>query len=134
MDAELIFLGTIRSQLTRLESCPKQGREGAPPARVEILPEFKDAIEGMAPGDRVIILTWFHQSDRRTLQVHPRGNPANPLTGVFLTRSPARPNPVGLHPVRVLSVDDQGIEVTPMEALDGTPVIDIKVDLIPKKR
>jgi len=101
---------------------------------VEILPEFKDAIEGMAPGDRVIILTWFHQSDRRTLQVHPRGNPANPLTGVFLTRSPARPNPVGLHPVRVLSVDDQGIEVTPMEALDGTPVIDIKVDLIPKKR
>lgn len=133
MDAELKFIGKIRSELTRIDSCPKQGREGAPQARVDILPEFKDALKGMAPGDRVVILTWFHKADRTTLHVHPRGNPATPLTGVFLTRSPGRPNPVGLHPVRVLSVDEQGISVTPMEALDGTPVIDIKVELSPAR-
>jgi len=132
MDAKLVFIGKIKSELTRLESCPKQGREGAPKARVEILPEFRDALKGMAPGDRIVILTWFHKADRRTLQVHPRGNRAIPLTGVFLTRSPGRPNPVGLHPVRVLGVDEKGIQVTPMEALDGTPVIDIKVELSPK--
>lgn len=133
MDAALEFIGKIRSGLTCLESCPKQGREGAPSARVEILPKFRDALKGVAPGDRVVILTWFHKADRNVLQVHPRGNPANPLTGVFLTRSPARPNPVGLHPVQVRSVDEQGITITPMEALDGTPVIDIKVELSPEK-
>ena len=129
MDATLTFIGKIRSKLTHIKSCPKQGHEGAPSARVELRPEFKDALKGVIPGDRLIILTWFHQSDRRTLQVHPRNNANAPLTGVFRTRSPARPNPVGLHPVRVISVDEQGMAVTPMEAIDGTPVIDIKVQL-----
>lgn len=133
MDAELIFIGKIKSNLTSLKSCPKQGSEGAPQAQVEIFPKFRDALKGVTPGDRVVVLTWLHKADRGVLQVHPRGNRANPLTGVFLTRSQARPNPVGLHPVQVLSVDEQGITVAPMEAIDGTPVIDIKVELSPEK-
>ena len=127
--AQVNFIGRIRSELKTLKDCPCQGKEGAPSARVEIFPGYKDALKGIKTGTRLVLLTWFHKADRRTLRVHPRGNPDNPLTGVFLTRSPDRPNPIGLHDVRVQSVDEEDLilVVTPLEALDTTPVIDIKI-------
>ncbi len=121
-------IGIVRSSLKRLEDAPRQGEEGAPEAWVEIYPQFLDALEGIVSGTEVILLTWFHLADRETLQVHPRRDPNRPLTGVFATRSPARPNPIGLHRVTVLEVDrERGIRVKPLEAIDGTPVIDIKI-------
>lgn len=127
--AELVFIGTIRSKLTKLTSCPKQGVEGAPSARIDILPQYREALIGITPGTRLIIFTWLHQSNRHVLQVHPRDKLSTPLTGVFATRSEARPNPIGLHPVEVISTDESGLIVSPMETLDGTPVIDIKIEL-----
>ncbi len=131
MDGKIAFIGTIRSELSKLESCPKQGKEGAPSAKLEIYPDYREGLKGIAPGSRLIILTWLHQADRSLLQTHPRGDKRNPLTGVFATRSPARPNPIGLHPAEVLSMDENGLMVSPMEALDGTPIIDIKIDITP---
>lgn len=124
-------VGEVISPLKELKDCPPQGREGAPSARIRIFPEFRLAMNGMAPGKKIIVLTWFHLANRATLEVHPRGNPDNPLTGVFMTRSPARPNPIGLHEVVVEQVDAAAGEliVSPLEALDQTPVIDIKVSL-----
>ncbi|MGD9208245.1 MAG: tRNA (N6-threonylcarbamoyladenosine(37)-N6)-methyltransferase TrmO [Syntrophobacterales bacterium] len=120
-------VGIVRSKLKRREDCPRQGREGAPDAWVEIDPAFVDGLDGITPGLEVILLTWFHKAERNVLKVHPRNNPENPLRGVFTTRSSDRPNPVGLHRVEVLEVDMQGrLRVRPLEALDGTPVIDIK--------
>jgi L-fuculose-phosphate aldolase len=127
--AELTFVGIIRSELKNLTDCPKQGHEGAPAARVDIYPEFRAAMKGLTSGSRVVLLTWFHRADREALKVHPRGNPEKPLTGVFLTRSPNRPNPIGLHEVRVLETDETGFSVEPLEALDNTPVIDIKLSI-----
>ncbi len=104
-----------------------QGSEGAPEAWVEIDPAFADALAGVANGDEVILLTWLHLSRRDVLKVHPRGDPAKPLAGVFATRSPDRPNPIGLHRVHVLETDAPArLRVSPLEALDGTPVVDIK--------
>ena len=129
-DAGLIFVGRVRSRLKTLDQCPNQGSEGAPTARLEINPHFQSALNGIKPGSKIVILTWFDQADRTALQVHPRGNPNNPLTGVFLTRSPNRPNPVGLHEVRVIATVEDGILVAePLEALDNTPIIDIKFSL-----
>ena len=120
-------VGIVRSKLKRREDCPHQGWEGAPDAWVEIDSAFAAGLEGIAPGCEVVLLTWFHQARRNVLQLHPRNNPQNPLRGVFATRSPDRPNPVGLHRVEVLEVDIQGrLRVHPLEALDGTPIIDIK--------
>ncbi|PID81043.1 tRNA (N6-threonylcarbamoyladenosine(37)-N6)-methyltransferase TrmO [bacterium DOLZORAL124_64_63] len=132
--AQLTAIGVVRSELKTLEDCPKQGYEGAPSARIDILPPYRDALLGMKPGARVAVLTWLHNSDRDTLVVHPRHNPKNPLTGVFLTRSPNRPNPIGLHEVTVTAVDETGLTADPLEALDGTPVIDIKISLPPGKK
>ena len=89
---------------------------------------YGDALEGIAPGSRVLVLTWLHEGDRDTLRDHPRDDPRNPETGVFATRSSDRPNPVGLHPVRVLEISGSRLKVEPLEAIDGTPVIDIKPD------
>jgi tRNA-Thr(GGU) m(6)t(6)A37 methyltransferase TsaA len=123
----LISIGFVRSNLKRREDCPKQGSEGAPDAWLEIDPSFADGLEGITPGCEVILLTWFHLARRDITKLHPRGNPENPLTGVFATRSPDRPNPIGLHRVKVLEIDDRGHpRVHPLEALDGTPIIDIK--------
>ena len=103
-----------------------QGAEGAPDAWIELRPEVRRAASSIAPGDELLVLTWFHEADRSVLEVHPRDDRSRPLTGVFSTRSPDRPNPVGLHRVRILAVEQRRIRVGPLEAIDGTPVIDLK--------
>lgn len=126
MTAELRVIGTIRSTLVARGEAPRQGNEGAPDAWLEIEPWAADALHGIAVGDELIIITWFHQGRRDVLQVHPRSDPQNPLTGVFATRSPDRPNPLGLHPVTVRSIEPARLRIGPIEAIDGTPVVDIK--------
>jgi tRNA-Thr(GGU) m(6)t(6)A37 methyltransferase TsaA len=119
-------IGVIRSSLTSRKEAPKQGDEGAPDAWIEIYPWAADGLLRMAAGDEILVITWLHQGRRETLQVHPRGEERHPLTGVFATRSPDRPNPLGLHPVVVREIDGPRLRVGPMEAIDGTPVVDIK--------
>jgi tRNA-Thr(GGU) m(6)t(6)A37 methyltransferase TsaA len=119
-------VGFVESQLSDPRKAPKQAREGGPQARLVFEPQFADALADLRPGDRVIVLTWLHLTDRSTLSVHPRDDPANPLTGVFSTRSQDRPNPVGLHEVEVIAVDGLRVVVDQLEAVDGTPVIDLK--------
>jgi tRNA-Thr(GGU) m(6)t(6)A37 methyltransferase TsaA len=117
----------VRSPLRNLGECPKQGFEGAPDAWLEIDAAFADALDGLTVGREVLILTWLHEGRRDTLKVHPRGNPDEPLRGVFVTRSPDRPNPVGLHRVEVVEFQKPNrVRVRPLEVLDGTPLIDIK--------
>jgi tRNA-Thr(GGU) m(6)t(6)A37 methyltransferase TsaA len=119
-------IGRIRSGLKSLAEAPRQGSEGAPDAWLEIDSEFAAARDGLAAGDEVIVLTWLDRADRDVLEVHPRGDPANPLTGVFATRSPHRPNPLGLHRVTIRAVAGLRLRIGPIEAIDGTPVVDIK--------
>jgi tRNA-Thr(GGU) m(6)t(6)A37 methyltransferase TsaA len=119
-------IGVIRSELTRLEEAPMQGDEGAPEAWLELTPLSAPGLMGVRPGDELIVITWLHLAQRDVLQVHPRGDPNRPLTGVFATRSPDRPNPLGLHRVQVLEVQDDRLQVAPLEAIDGTPIVDIK--------
>ena len=119
-------IGQIHSTLRALEDAPRQGTEGAPDAWLEVDPTFSRALLGIAPGDDVVIVTWLHLADRDVLQVHPRGDPKNPLAGVFATRSPHRPNPLGLHRVTVREIAGTRLRVGPIEAIDGTPVVDIK--------
>ena len=119
-------VGVVHSELCDRELAPMQGDEGAPDAWIELRPEVAPAAASLAPGDELLVLTWFHEADRSVLEVHPRSDPSRPLTGVFSTRSPDRPNPVGLHRVRVIAVEKQRIRVGPLEAIDGTPVIDLK--------
>jgi tRNA-Thr(GGU) m(6)t(6)A37 methyltransferase TsaA len=124
-------IGVVRSALTSLEAAPLQGDEGAPEAWLEVTPSVAQALVGIAAGDELVVLTWLHRARRDVLQVHPRGRREIPLTGVFATRSPDRPNPVGLHRVSVLEVADRGLRVVPIEAIDGTPIVDIKPVLAP---
>lgn len=119
-------IGFIRSELKNTADAPSFYTEGAPNARLELIPAFRDGLDRMQAGDEIIVITWLHLANRDTLKVHPRGNPENPLTGVFLTRSPDRPNPLGLHRARVLEINDDGLFIGPIEAIDGTPVLDIK--------
>ena len=119
-------IGRVSSPLLRREDAPKQGHEGAPDARVHIEPEFRQGLGGITAGQEILILTWLHRADRDTLVVHPRDDPANPLTGVFATRSADRPNPIGLHQARVLAVEGCRVRVGGCEAVDGTPVLDLK--------
>ena len=120
-------VGIVHSSLRSCEGCPKQGREGAPDAWLEIYTAFAEAFDGIAVGSDILILTWLHKGRRDLLKVHPRGNPSEPLRGVFATRSADRPNPIGLHRVEVLEFQKPArIRVRPLEALDGTPIIDIK--------
>jgi len=123
---ELIAIATVESPLTDRRQAPKQGREGSPEAWLVFEPRFLEALDGIAPGDDVLVLTWLHRADREVLRVHPRDDLSNPETGVFNTRSSDRPNPVGLHRVRVLEVDGPRLRVADLEAIDGTPVIDVK--------
>ncbi len=122
-------IGVVRSSLTRREDAPRQGDEGAPDAWLEIDPSFESALAGIAPGDALLVLTWFHLADRDVLTVHPRNDPDRPLAGVFATRSPDRPNPIGLHRVTVLEIDGVRLHVEPLEAIDGTPIVDLKAVL-----
>jgi tRNA-Thr(GGU) m(6)t(6)A37 methyltransferase TsaA len=123
---EIRPVGAVESPLIDRESAPKQGGEGAPEAWLVFEPTVADALRDLAIGDDLFVLTWLHRAERDVLVVHPRGDPANPLTGVFSTRSPARPNPVGLHRVRVVAVDGLRVRVAGLEAIDGTPIIDVK--------
>ena len=121
-------IGVIRSELTQLEDAPMQGDEGAPDAWLELTPQVAPGLAGIKAGDELIVLTWLHLAQRDVLQVHPRGDLNRPLTGVFATRSPDRPNPIGLHRVSVLEVADaeRKLRVAPLEAIDETPIVDIK--------
>ena len=126
VQAVLRPIGVIRSSIKKRSESPMQGSEGAPDAWLEVDASLIDALDGIAPGDELIILTWLHQADRETLKVHPRSDPKRRLTGVFATRSPDRPNPIGLHPVKVREVSGSRLRVGPIEVIDGTPVVDIK--------
>ena len=119
-------VGRVESPLADRAAAPRQGDEGAPPARIVIDPEFREAAATLSPGDRLVVLTWLHQGDRATQTVHPRGDTSRPREGVFSTRSPDRPNPIGLHEVTVTAVEDGTLTVTGLEAIDGTPVLDLK--------
>ena len=119
-------IGRIRSTLRALDEAPRQGLEGAPEAWLEVDPGFAQGMNGLAAGDDVIVITWLHLGDRGVLEVHPRDDLNLPLTGVFATRSPDRPNPLGLHRVTILEIAGTHLRVGPIEAIDGTPVVDIK--------
>ncbi|MDQ3985495.1 MAG: tRNA (N6-threonylcarbamoyladenosine(37)-N6)-methyltransferase TrmO [Actinomycetota bacterium] len=123
---EIKVIGKVESPLTDLASAPKQGDEGAPDAWLVFEPPVLDALEGIRPGDEVIVLTWLHRARRDVLRVHPRGDISRAQQGVFSTRSPHRPNPIGLHPVEIVSIDGGRMRVRNLEALDGTPVVDLK--------
>lgn len=127
MNFEISPIGYVRSTLMERSGAPRQGWEGAPDARLEIDPAFVAGLDGIEAGQDIWIITWLHESRRSVLKVHPRGNILNPLMGVFATRSPDRPNPIGLHRAKILSLDGAGgIEVQGLEAIDGTPIVDIK--------
>ena len=119
-------IGSVSSPLRDRDAAPKQGDEGAPEASVKIAPEFEPALAGISAGDEVLVFTWLDRADRQTLATHPRGDRSRPEIGVFATRSPDRPNPIGLHRVRVLALDGPRLRVAHLEALDGTPVVDLK--------
>jgi tRNA-Thr(GGU) m(6)t(6)A37 methyltransferase TsaA len=123
---ELTPIGTVRSPISDPAQAPKQGAEGAPDAWVELDDAYTPGLEGLAPGAEIFLLTWLHKADRDTLRVHPRDDPATPERGVFSTRSQSRPNPIGLHRVRVTEVQAGRLHVQNLEAVDGTPVLDVK--------
>lgn len=123
---EVIPIGRVESTLSDRETAPLQGHEGSPDAWLVIEPGVLEGLQGIQPGDEVIVLTWLDRARRDVLRVHPRGDPANPMQGVFATRSPDRPNPIGLHPVEIISIDGRRLRVRHLEALDDTPILDIK--------
>ena len=123
---ELVPIGRVESPLTDPASAPKQGTEGAPDAWLVFDPDVLEGLGDLEPGHEVIVVTWLDRASRDVLRVHPRDDVAKPLRGVFSTRSADRPNPIGLHPVEVLSVDGERFRVRDLEALDGTPVLDVK--------
>ncbi|MGH2826141.1 MAG: tRNA (N6-threonylcarbamoyladenosine(37)-N6)-methyltransferase TrmO [Actinomycetota bacterium] len=119
-------IGTVESPLIDRESAPKQGREGSPDAWLNFEPAVKEGLEDVRVGEQVIVLTWLDRAQRDVLRVHPRGDTTIPEHGVFSTRSPDRPNPIGLHLVEVLAIEGQRVKVNNLEALDGTPILDLK--------
>jgi tRNA-Thr(GGU) m(6)t(6)A37 methyltransferase TsaA len=119
-------IGVIRSDLSCREVAPHQGYEGAPDAWLEMDTTVVEGLEGIAEGNEIVLITWFHKAHRDILKLHPRRDKNIPMTGVFSTRSPDRPNPLGLHRVTVLEIDGNRLKVGPLEAIDGTPIVDIK--------
>jgi tRNA-Thr(GGU) m(6)t(6)A37 methyltransferase TsaA len=122
-------IGRIRSILQSLDDAPRQGSEGAPDAWLDVAPAFARALSGISVGDALIVITWLDRAARDVLEVHPRGDPESPLTGVFATRSPHRPNPLGLHRVTVREIVGMRLRIGPIEAIDNTPVVDVKAVL-----
>ena len=125
-DNTLHPIGYIRSTLTLLEDAPRQGNEGAPDAWIDIETKYAEAMADLTVGESIIVITWFHRAQRDILKTHPRNDETIPLTGIFSTRSPDRPNPLGLHRVKILAIMGSSIQVAPIEAIDGTPIVDIK--------
>jgi tRNA-Thr(GGU) m(6)t(6)A37 methyltransferase TsaA len=123
---EVKAIGRVESPLTDLESAPRQGDEGAPEAWLVFQPKVLEGLRNIRPGDEVIVVTWLHRARRDVLSVHPRGDTSRPPEGVFSTRSPDRPNPIGLHRVEITAIDGRRVRVRSLEGLDGTPVIDMK--------
>jgi len=119
-------IGVLRSRLKQRDRAPKQGSEAAPDAWLEVDAWASPALEGLCAGDEVFVITWLHEAQRDTLRVHPRDDPRNPMAGVFATRSADRPNPLGLHPVTVRKIAGRRLRIGPIEAIDGTPVVDVK--------
>jgi tRNA-Thr(GGU) m(6)t(6)A37 methyltransferase TsaA len=131
VSAELRFVGVVESSLAGKEEAPKQADEGAPPATLRIAAEFAACCEGLQVGDEVLVLTWLDRADREIQTVHPRGDTSRPLTGVFATRAPVRPNPIGLHRAEIVAIsggagEPRALRVGALEALDGTPILDLK--------
>jgi tRNA-Thr(GGU) m(6)t(6)A37 methyltransferase TsaA len=123
---KLVAIGNVESPLTDRAAAPKQGDEGAPDAWLAFEPAFADALDGIAAGDELLVLTWLDRARRDVLRVHPRGDPRRAQQGVFNTRSPDRPNPIGLHRVTVAEIVGTRMRVRELEALDGTPIVDVK--------
>lgn len=128
---ELRPIGRVESSLVDRHDAPRQGDEGAPEAWLVFDPAVRAGLRDLVAGDEVLLLTWLHQADRETLVVHPRGDVTRPETGVFSTRAPSRPNPIGLHRVGILAVDGDRVHVRDLEAVDGTPILDVKPVLDP---
>ena len=124
--AQLHPIGVIRSSVKERHDAARQGHEGAPDVWLEWEPKFTAAMQGLAVGDEIILITWLHKANRDVMKVRPRSDPKRRLTGVFATRSPDRPNPLGLHPVTIRKIDKHRLKIGPIEAIDGTPVVDIK--------
>jgi tRNA-Thr(GGU) m(6)t(6)A37 methyltransferase TsaA len=131
---ELRPIGHVRSSLRTRAQAPLQGAEGAPEATLQFASELAAAVTDLRPGQELLVLTWLHLADRETLRVHPRGNPLSQEEGVFSTRSPDRPNPIGVHRVTVVAADGCSIRVRDLEAIDGTPIVDVKPVLHPRER
>jgi tRNA-Thr(GGU) m(6)t(6)A37 methyltransferase TsaA len=131
---ELRQIGTVESALTDPDTAPKQGHEGAPDAWLRFDPDVLEGLRDIRPGERVLLLTWLHRAQRDVLSVHPRDDPAAPMRGVFSTRSADRPNPIGLHEVEIIAIDGERLQVRALEALDGTPIVDVKPVLTPLER
>jgi tRNA-Thr(GGU) m(6)t(6)A37 methyltransferase TsaA len=123
---ELVPIGKVESALKDQAAAPKQGHEGAPEAWLVFEDAMVTGLNGLKPGDRVMVLTWLDRAQRDVLRVHPRDDLTRPEQGVFSTRSADRPNPIGLHPVEIVSIEGNRMRVRPLEALDGTPVLDVK--------
>ena len=123
---ELRPIGRVESTLTALDAAPRQADEGAPSAWLVFEEEVRGALANLRPGDQLIVLTWLDRARRDVLVVHPRGDTSRPREGVFSTRSPHRPNPIGLHRVLAVAVEGLRVQVDHLEALDGTPIVDIK--------
>jgi tRNA-Thr(GGU) m(6)t(6)A37 methyltransferase TsaA len=126
MNPTLQYIGKINSELKNIDDCPRQADENAPEAVIIVYPEFADGIRDIKPGDEILLFTWLHKGDRTVLETRPRSNPNAALTGIFSTRSPDRPNPIGIHSVKVTSMAEGYIKVAGLEVLDQTPLIDIK--------
>lgn len=123
---EVTSIGRVESSLTDPDSAPRQPDEGAPEAWLVFEQEVLDGLQSLRPGDEVILITWLDRARRDVLRVHPRGDSSRPMEGVFSTRSPDRPNPIGLHRVEITATDGRRVRVRQLEALDGTPILDVK--------
>ena len=126
IDFTVRAIGHVESPLTSTADAPRQGDEGAPEAYLILDPIVQAGLDGIGVGDEIIVLTWLHEADRSVLKVHPRGDLNRPEQGIFSTRASSRPNPIGLHRVRVLGMDGLRVHVSDLEAIDGTPIVDIK--------